>query len=77
MVDIRVSRTFRFGNRRIVPQFDIFNITNADTVVEPAERRGRHLPESARDPVAAHHSSGVQSRFLDSRGSRAVGRWGG
>jgi hypothetical protein len=33
MADIRLSRTFRFGNRTIVPQLDIFNITNADTVV--------------------------------------------
>jgi hypothetical protein len=33
LADIRISRTFRFGNRRIVPQLDVFNITNADTVV--------------------------------------------
>jgi hypothetical protein len=33
MMDIRVSRTFRFGGRRFVPQLDVFNITNADTVV--------------------------------------------
>ena len=33
MFDIRLSRTFRFGERSISPQFDIFNLTNADTVV--------------------------------------------
>jgi hypothetical protein len=33
MADIRLSRTFRFGDRRITPQFDLFNLTNADTVV--------------------------------------------
>jgi hypothetical protein len=33
MADIRLSRAFRFGNRQIVPQLDIFNITNADTAV--------------------------------------------
>jgi len=33
MADIRVSRPFRFGNRRIIPQFDVFNLTNADSVV--------------------------------------------
>jgi hypothetical protein len=33
MADIRVARTFRFGSRRVVPQLDIFNISNADTVV--------------------------------------------
>ncbi len=34
MVDLRVSRAFRFtGNRRITPQLDIFNIGNASTIV--------------------------------------------
>jgi outer membrane receptor protein involved in Fe transport len=33
MADLRLSRTFRFGGRRIAPQIDIFNITNASTVV--------------------------------------------
>jgi hypothetical protein len=34
MLDLRISRPIRFGNnRRIVPQLDLFNITNADTVV--------------------------------------------
>jgi hypothetical protein len=32
LADIRIARTFRFGNRRIEPQLDIFNIANADTV---------------------------------------------
>jgi catechol 2,3-dioxygenase-like lactoylglutathione lyase family enzyme len=33
MMDLRISRPIRFGDRRIVPQLDIFNITNAATVV--------------------------------------------
>jgi hypothetical protein len=33
MLDLRVSRPFRFGNRRITPQADFFNLFNADTVV--------------------------------------------
>jgi outer membrane receptor protein involved in Fe transport len=33
MVDLRLSRAFRFGARKITPQLDIFNIGNADTVV--------------------------------------------
>ena len=32
MVDFRISRPFQIGTRRFVPQLDIFNITNADTV---------------------------------------------
>jgi outer membrane receptor protein involved in Fe transport len=31
LVDLRISRAFKFGARRIVPQFDIFNLTNAAT----------------------------------------------
>ena len=33
MLDIRLSRQFRFGSRSITPQVDIFNLTNADTAV--------------------------------------------
>jgi hypothetical protein len=33
MADLRISRTFRFGDRRITPQLDVFNIGNAATVV--------------------------------------------
>jgi hypothetical protein len=34
MVDLRLSKTFRFaGNRRFSPQIDFFNIGNASTVV--------------------------------------------
>jgi outer membrane receptor protein involved in Fe transport len=31
LVDFSVSRAFRFGPRRIVPRFDVFNLTNAAT----------------------------------------------
>ena len=31
LADISISRTFKFGPRRIVPRFDIFNLTNANT----------------------------------------------
>jgi hypothetical protein len=33
MVDIRLSRAFRFGGRSFSPQLDFFNIGNADTAV--------------------------------------------
>jgi hypothetical protein len=33
MVDVRFSRPFRFGGRRFAPQLDLFNITNASTIV--------------------------------------------
>jgi hypothetical protein len=31
MIDLRFSRSFRFGTRRIAPQFDIYNLTNQYT----------------------------------------------
>jgi hypothetical protein len=33
LIDLRLSRAFKFGNRSITPQLDIFNITNSSTVV--------------------------------------------
>ena len=33
LVDLRLSRTFRFGSRSFSPQLDVFNIGNTDTVV--------------------------------------------
>jgi hypothetical protein len=33
MIDLRVSRSFRFNERRITPMLELFNLTNADTVV--------------------------------------------
>jgi TonB dependent receptor. len=37
LVDLRLSRSFHFvGNRRVEPEFDIYNLTNADTVTSLA-----------------------------------------
>jgi hypothetical protein len=33
LIDLRISRIFRFGTRRIEPTFDIFNLGNASTIV--------------------------------------------
>ncbi|MGE0815068.1 MAG: carboxypeptidase regulatory-like domain-containing protein [Vicinamibacterales bacterium] len=33
MLDLRLSKRFRFGSRSFTPQVDFFNITNADTTV--------------------------------------------
>ena len=32
-IDVRIDRTFRIGTVRIVPAFDVFNLTNAGTVL--------------------------------------------
>ena len=32
LIDLRISRVFRFGTRRIEPTFDIFNLGNASTI---------------------------------------------
>jgi hypothetical protein len=36
MVDLRLSRKFRFGTRSFSPQIDFFNIGNADTTTAHA-----------------------------------------
>jgi hypothetical protein len=33
MMDFRVDKVFRFGNRSLTPTFEIFNLTNANTVL--------------------------------------------
>ncbi len=33
LLDVSISRDFRFGNRRISPRIDFFNITNSSTIV--------------------------------------------
>lgn len=33
LADIRITRAFRVGTRRVVPTLDIFNIANVATVV--------------------------------------------
>jgi carboxypeptidase family protein/TonB-dependent receptor-like protein len=33
LVDLRFSRSFKFGPRRISPQFDIYNLTNSNTIL--------------------------------------------
>jgi hypothetical protein len=33
MVDLRVSRTFKFADRRVTPIVEVFNLGNADTIV--------------------------------------------
>jgi hypothetical protein len=33
MVDLRVSRTFRFADRRVTPIIEVFNVGNADTII--------------------------------------------
>jgi hypothetical protein len=33
LIDLRISRIFRFGSHRIEPTFDIFNLGNASTIV--------------------------------------------
>jgi hypothetical protein len=40
MVDLRLSRQFRFGSRSVTPQIDFFNIGNADTTVAQATAVG-------------------------------------
>ncbi|MPZ18699.1 MAG: hypothetical protein GEV06_12405 [Luteitalea sp.] len=40
MIDLRISRPFRFGTTTLEPQLDIFNATNADTIVGVVDQIG-------------------------------------
>jgi outer membrane receptor protein involved in Fe transport len=39
-IDFRVSRRFAFGGTRVEPQFNIYNLTNANDVVSQTTRYG-------------------------------------
>jgi hypothetical protein len=44
LVDLRLSRSFNLpGDRRIEPQVDLFNVTNADTIVNMVNAVGPRL----------------------------------
>jgi hypothetical protein len=39
-IDVRLTRTFRAGNMRVMPQFDLFNVFNDNAVQEIVRRYG-------------------------------------
>lgn len=52
LLDLRFSKRFRFGSRSIAPQIDIFNLANADTVVNTTTAvGGSYLLPSGGDPI--------------------------
>jgi hypothetical protein len=52
MFDLRFAKNFRFGTRSFKPQIDIFNITNADTVVNATTAvGGSYLLPAGGDPI--------------------------
>jgi hypothetical protein len=40
VLDLRVQRTFRVGRTRIQPMADLYNVTNANTLVQVNETYG-------------------------------------
>jgi hypothetical protein len=62
-IDLRIDRTFRIGPVRIVPAFDVFNLTNAGTVLAINRQQaaanansvsGIIAPRVARVGISAH-----------------------
>jgi hypothetical protein len=43
LLDLRISRPIRFRGRTFEPQLDIFNLTNADTIVSMVNTVGARL----------------------------------
>ncbi len=64
MVDLRVARPITMGRIRFVPQLDIFNIGNADTVVVRTNGLGNAYLTPTEILAPAHHPGRVQSRLL-------------
>lgn len=52
LLDLRFSKRFRFGSRSFSPQVDIFNLANADTVVNTTTAvGGSYLLPAGGDPI--------------------------
>ena len=52
LLDLRLSRRFRFGGRNFGPQIDFFNVTNAGTIVSKTLAVGpSYLQPSGSDPL--------------------------
>jgi hypothetical protein len=52
LLDLRLAKNFRFGSRSFKPQIDIFNIANADTVVNTTTAVGSsYLRPAGGDPI--------------------------
>ena len=52
LLDMRLAKTFRFGSRSFSPQIDVFNISNADTVVNTTTAvGGSYLLPAGGDPI--------------------------
>jgi len=52
LLDLRFAKNFRFGSRSFKPQIDIFNLANADTVVNTTTAvGGSYLLPSGGDPI--------------------------
>jgi hypothetical protein len=44
-LDLRLAKNFRFGNKKIMPQVDIFNVTNSATVLSQVNTFGPSLDQ--------------------------------
>ena len=52
MMDFRVDRVFRFGPRSLMPTFEIFNLTNAKTVLAINRQQAATNANTVSDIVA-------------------------
>ena len=62
-LDVRLSKRFTFGVSRFEATFDVFNVLNANHVLEQNEALGTTFPPVA-NPHAAHHQIRRDTRLL-------------
>jgi hypothetical protein len=64
VIDFRVDKVFRFGGRTITPTFEVFNLTNADTVLAINRNQAAANANTISGIVAPRVARfGLQSRF--------------
>ena len=63
-LDLKVSRTFRFGRISVLPTFEVFNINNSDAIISYVSTNVLSASTCAQQHHAGpHHGVGIVTRW--------------
>jgi hypothetical protein len=62
-VDYRIARNFRYGGVRIQPQFDLYNLFNANTILQYNNNYGASWQQPINILIGRMAKFGVQVNF--------------
>ncbi|MEO8432275.1 MAG: TonB-dependent receptor [Acidobacteriota bacterium] len=72
-LDMRFDRPFKIGEVSIIPSVDIFNVTNADTVLQRTNEVGRYTTENrANNPNSSFVPNARFNRIVETQNPRVL-----